>query len=436
MLNSHEKIDEMLKQGIFPDYTYSYPSKKDYHKLNIDIGNLWAQSSFDKINIYFHIPFCLKKCKFCNLYSTDNYSKDIKEAYVNAVLKQIEAHGERLKGAKVDSVYFGGGTPTILTEKNFSDIFHTLHKYFSIDPTESEITVEGCPITIKNAEFKLSVIKDLGVNRISVGVQSFKENELLYFGRSHDVKNIENAIEIIKRIGFKITNIDLIYGLINQSLDDWSYSLEKLLIYRPEAATLYPLNIRENTSLFSCDGAISRSDKLYLMYDYASELMVRNGYSHDTYVLFTDSSSSFGYKQQENEFLSFPILGIGMAARSYIGAVQYSSYDDTMCNLTDISEYINNISTNPFVAKKGIILKKQDQMKRYVVLRLLLFNRGLQLDEFYEKFNIDFKNIFEKEFRWLFDNEMIICYNKRILLNNKGKKFSNYLPILFYRNDL
>ena len=243
------KKSEIFSMDVFPDYIYGYPSKRKYKPIDYSIESLWKNSKFDKINIYIHIPFCLKKCKFCNLYSTDKVNINVVDLYVKSIVKQIAAYGLVLKGCIVDSVYIGGGTPTILSEKNFDEIFNTLNRHFTIDSNRAEVAIEGCPVTLGSSREKLSLVKKLGVNRISVGVQSFNNDELRYFGRTYDEQEAHKAINTIREVGFRALNLDMIYGIPNQSLEGWIQNAEKLLSYSPESATLYPLNIREDTML-------------------------------------------------------------------------------------------------------------------------------------------------------------------------------------------
>jgi len=166
------------------------------------------------------------------------------------------------------------------------------------------------------------------------------------------------------------------------------------------------------------------------MYDYNSIFMSKNGYKQDTYVLFTKTDSPFGYKQQEHEFLSYPVLGIGIAARSYIEKTQYTSYDTATCKESDIIEFIKEVEENPFVAKLGIELNDDMFIRRYVLLRMLLFERGLFFSEFSKKFGNSAIEFFKKELKILDENEMIIKYKDRVILSDKGKRFSNFLPVL------
>lgn len=369
---------------------------------------------------------------FCNLCSTSQYSNIDIDEYVKTIVYQLQSYSEVLSNKTISSIYFGGGTPTLLSEENFSDIFNTIHKYFKLSSNSIEQCIEGCPLTIVNLKSKLNRLASFGINRISMGVQSFKDDELKIFGRSHRTKDTILAIQAVKNSRIQNMNLDLIYGIENQSEDQWIFNLNKLMEFTPETTTLYPLNIRENTKLYSNDKKTKTSKEMYRLYDISVEYMKSHGYSQDTYVLFSKLNSVlFGYKQQQNEFHCHAMLGIGLAARSYLDSFQYSMFGELKCDLHVIHEYIRLARLNPFLANSGIFLNKKVQMRRYFILGLLDFNYGINYMIFKRKFSEDLDEIFRNEISFLKKNNIIVSENGKLILTKYGRKVSNMLPLLF-----
>ena len=432
-MSVYNNVESRMLSGEFFDYVYGYPSKRKYSAFsdNKKIAALW-QSVNSPVDLYIHIPFCKSKCYFCNLCSTSSFNSTDIDDYVSVLTYQLREYAAVLKNKILASIYFGGGTPTVLSETHFSDIFDSIYSNFELLSPDIEICVEGCPSSISTSRKKLDFLAKLGVNRISMGVQSFHDDELIALGRLHSSCEALKAIDEIRNSNIANLNIDLIYGLEGQSNQKWISNLNTLLTFRPEAVTLYPLNIRKSTKLYKDkEGAVDDS-RMYGLYDLTNEYMTDNGYSQDTFVLFSSQmDSGFGYKQQQHEFHCYPMLGVGIAARSYLDSLQYRSYDSPNCNVDDIKKYIQIARNTPVFATEGIELSLEDQMNRFFVLRLLDFNFGLSLDEFMERFNKDIRVVFEKELSFLRKYKLLEITSQKIMLTDEGKKRSNMLPLLF-----
>lgn len=353
------------------------------------------------------------------------------QEYVSALVCQLDSYGAILQGTKVDSIYFGGGTPTLLSIEQFDELFSAIHKNLQFASPDIELCIEGCPKTVRESPEKIKSLKAFGVNRFSMGVQSFHDDELKDFGRSHRRDDVFYAVDILRASDIKFLNLDLIYGLKGQDRNKWISNLEVLVDLKPETATLYPLNIRKNTPLYEEMSNHEDDCNMFNLYDETVRFMRRHNYNHDTYVLFTKEGDVFGYKQQEKEFRGLPLLGIGIAARSYLDDFQYNSFDTGKCTNHSIKEYISQVKRNPFYAEKGIRLGLKQQMCRFVILGFLNFNYGVDISDFYRKFQQDPVEVFSAQFEWLLSQGLIQRTGKNLVFTERGRKFSNYIVGLF-----
>lgn len=429
-MNKISSVESLINLEHFSDYVYGYPSKRMYKPFSENFIDYVSEIK-DTINLYIHIPFCIKKCYFCNLYSTDNFVLDDISEYVKMLIRQMQVYSNFFGKMTIETIYFGGGTPSLLNENELDEIYKGIHKYFNVTNTCTEQTLEGCPVTLSHSVEKLKFLNGLGINRISIGVQSFHTEELIRFGRSHTVEQSVQAIENIQKAGIEKYNIDLIYGIEEQTSIDWLYSLDKLMSFNPTSATLYPLNIRPNTSLYKGQEGCIDTERMFDLYDLTVDYMKEHTYRQETFVLFTHENEQNGYKQQENEFLGKPLIGIGAAARSYIGNIHYSSEDSSKCSADSVRRFIQKVNSDPFVAEYAYILSLDEQMRRNVILGLLSFENGVKTSRFYEKFNVDIREQFKNEFLLLERYEMIYESDGAIRLTKYGRKMSNILIKLF-----
>ncbi len=427
-----EQLSNAIKESKLPSYVYGYPSKRSYRSFDEAISkkNIWMNSK-GNLNIYIHIPFCRYKCSYCTLLSIGACESSLRKDYINKLIEEIEYCGKFLKGKKVDSIYFGGGTPTVLEKDEFKTIFECLNKYFYNLSKNAEISVETSPDTAK--EDLLMYLKSLGVNRVSIGVQSFKKEELKSINRPTSVNMIENALNTITKCGFKNFNLDLIYGLEGQSKSDFLLNLERALTFKPTSINLYPIVIRETTEIYkdklrNKDGFVKNEDK-YSIYEANVKFLKENGYRQETFVSFTNLDTD-GYVQQFSDFKGNGLLGFGVGSRSYTGEVHYSSNysEDDNSIVSIIKEYIESDITKP--VEYGFILNLDEQKRRYTALNLIV-NR-LSINKYQDKFNSDIFIDFKEEIDALLIEECIKIIDDKINLTDKGYKYSSLIGNLFH----
>ncbi|GER94772.1 coproporphyrinogen III oxidase [hot springs metagenome] len=327
--------------------------------------------------LYIHIPFCIKKCVYCDFYSIPFKSK-IAEDYIKALCKEIEFR-KGLVG-NLTTIYIGGGTPTILTENEIARLFEAIKDNYAINP-DNEITIEANPRTITSQ--KAEKLLDLGINRISIGVQSFVDNELITMGRSHNADDAVRAVKDIRNAGFKNISIDLIYatpyvkgqgskfkGVTSSfefQIQNWVYSLQKALELNPEHISIYELTPEVDTPLY--EGIKNRRlimpDEVVIseMYYKGIDMLKAHGYNHYEISNFARP----GYECRHNlnywnrGYNKGEYLGIGVGAHSFIAGKRIS-------NTRDINYYIESINNNKIPIAEEHYITNDEALKEFIFL--------------------------------------------------------------------
>ena len=370
-----------------------------------------------EIGIYIHIPFCMKKCYYCDFISYPD-KINLQEQYIESLKKEIENRKEDLKNTYISTIYIGGGTPSFIEEKYIKDILDKI-KEVDTDNNEKEITIEVNPGTV-NQE-KLRTYKKIGINRLSIGLQSTNNEELKTIGRIHTYKQFLDTYKLARKEEFKNINIDLMLGLPNQKIQDLKQTMQKVINLKPEHISIYSLIIEEGTiiekkirnkELNLPDEELERQ-----MYWYTKNTLEINGYNQ--YEISNFSKKGIESKHNLNCWKQKEYLGFGVAAHSYLNKTRYS-------NICNIEEYIKNIQ-NGNQSKNKIIHEIQtieEQKKEYMLLGLRTIE-GIKIQEFKEKFAQNPILIFRKELEKLVKENLINIDGDNIKLTNKGLDFAN-----------
>lgn len=357
-----------------PTYVYGYPSKRAFRAFPqpLRITDVVEQANRSKqINIYIHIPFCRYRCTYCTLFLTTRHRRETRASYVNRLIEHIARYGEYFGDREVVSIYFGGGTPTLLTQHQFSELFAALDAAFPKRSSRCETTVESTPDSFDNN--LLDSLKALGVDRMSMGIQSMEPSELAHSGRPYSLQTAKAAIKaLIAR--FSHVNLDLIFGLRGQTRDSLISSLGRVLDYEPQTLSLYPAVVRPMTSITIAKAHnpelfLSEGEK-YEVYDQNVALMASKGYRQESFTRFTRIAGDHAYRQEASDFKGTP----GGRRRSYFGQYHYST--DYAVASRAASPIINAFSARPFdpdaIASHGIRLTQEDLRRRYILLGLTL----------------------------------------------------------------
>lgn len=381
---------------IYKQYMYNYPHKKAYRNIkNINMIDLKDKIEKNSLGFYIHIPFCKNKCGYCNLFSLSGENNILIEKYILELEKEAQYISENFK-IKISDFTIGGGTPLYLSEKELEIVLNIPKKYFEIDSKEIFTCIETSPK--ETTEKKLKILKNYNVSRVSIGVQSFLDSELISLKRNHNEENIKKALDMLTEHKFPILNIDLIYGIEKQTEKSFLYSIDRALEYKPDEIFLYPLYIRENKCLKS--SVINK----YKLYEIGRDYLTSKGYTQKT-------MRKFSLKDNKENMCGFSnSISIGSGGRSYIDNLHYCRpYSDDQKTIKQLIEnYIDDKDKN--IIKYGFYLN-EDEKKRALLIKNLFVTNGLNTKEYTQTFNsnifIDFPILKE----WIEKNLYIMEYD-------------------------
>lgn len=363
--------------------------------------------------IYIHIPFCKQKCNYCDFYkeTTLQYTTQFTEA----LQSELHSRSVYLNSASVGTIYFGGGTPSVLSQKEFQAIFSTIFQYFNIKKN-AEITIEANPDDLTPSY--LSQLSILPFNRISMGIQSFHDDELKAVNRRHTAHQAIQAVKDARNAGFNNISIDLIYGLPGQTLEKWQHNLEQAFLLQPEHISAYGLTYEEGTGLWKQRDkglVIETPDEVMLqMYRYMLQQMSIKGY--DAYEISNFSLPGFRSQHNSSYWDMTPYLGVGPSAHSYNG-------NSRQWNISNLLHYINAIELSmPAFEKEE--LSQDDSYNDYVMVRLRT-REGIHLSDVTEKFGGSYHKYILQQAVDYIQTEHLIIDNGRLCLSIQGIEISN-----------
>lgn len=366
-----------------------------------------------EIGIYIHIPFCIKKCEYCDFVSYCNKEKYVPQ-YINALKKEIKNNIN--KEYKITTIYIGGGTPSSIEENYIADIIETIKLNMNDENLKEfknvEVTIEVNPGTV--TEKKLETYKEIGINRLSIGLQETHDELLKSIGRIHTYEEFLKTYNLARKIGFNNINVDLMIALPNQTIQDIKENLEKIIKLNPEHISVYSLILEEGTPFYNKynenkirlpDEELERN-----MYWYVKNTLENNGYIH--YEISNFSKKGFESKHNMNCWNQEEYFGFGVAAHSYNNKIRYS-------NTNSIEEYIKG--SNKIIHEKQTL---EDMQKEYILLGLRKIE-GINIQKFKNKFAQNPIFIFKEQLSKLVDEELIIVDGNEIKLTNKGLDLAN-----------
>jgi len=365
----------------------------------------------NKLGLYIHVPFCEGKCPYCDFYSTDDST--LIPAWIKALEKEIHFYKETLNN--FDTLYLGGGTPSLLSNDDLEKLINNIHKYFSFAPA-SEISIEANPGDLTPE--KLKHLKVLGFNRISLGVQSFDDAVLRFLNRRHTAKQAEKAVADIRSVGFENLSIDLMYSVPGQEKDGWTKTLERALSFSPEHFSCYQLTVKKGTLFFELKekGQLEFNlgeEESFLL---TSDILEENGYIHYEVSNFAKSENLFSsHNQKYWQHVSY--LGLGPSAHSF-------SDDIRWWNFSFVSKYIDalNKGNKPVEEKEKIGEKEKNLEALFLGFRT---KQGIALGVLkgYKKVEIILNRLIE--------SGLIVLENDRAVPTKKGFLVADRIPLMF-----
>ena len=394
------------------------------------------------LGIYVHIPFCIRKCLYCDFLSAPS-DDATRESYVNALLAEIDAQAPLYEGFQVHTVFFGGGTPSLLMPEQTAAILERLYQRFSFLPEkEMEITLEANPGTL--TEEKLRAWRKAGVNRLSIGLQSAHDEELKSLGRIHTWKEFLWGYEAARRAGFSNLNIDLMSALPGQSVDSWMDTLESVVKLRPEHISAYSLIIEEGTPFYDWYGPqdaaseerqigerkpLPAEEEDRLMYERTGEYLAKKGYGR--YEISNYAQPGFACRHNLSYWERTDYAGFGLGAASLRENVRWS-------NTAELAEYLahaGQTGEETRIKKEMTRLSIQDQMEEFMFLGLRK-TEGVSASAFERLYGKPLEAVYEEPVERLIREGLFIRYQKAdgsvfFRLSARGIDVSNYALAMF-----
>ncbi|MFI3227323.1 MAG: radical SAM family heme chaperone HemW [Clostridia bacterium] len=361
-----------------------------------------------RLGLYLHIPFCKSKCSYCDFYSIESDEKRIKE-YVSSLLSHIKEYSEISTNYMLDTIYIGGGTPSVIGYKNLVLILKTVKKCFEISK-DIDITVELNPESTDKKLLK--ALKKAGVNRISFGVQTSDNRKLREISRLHTFEHAKDVINLAKTIGFTNISVDLIYGLIGQTLDDVQSDLLQFLSLDVPHISTYALKIEEGTPLSKQNHEPLDDDLVADMYDYICKTLGQAGFEH--YEISNFSKRGYNSRHNMKYWNLDEYLGLGPSAHSLFCDTRFG-----FCR--DLDEYMRERT----ISEREETVPFDTRFGEYIMLKLRTKN-GVDTDEFYRIFKRDFNDYMPKCKKFI-DNGYAKYENGIFSLTEKGFFVSNYI---------
>ena len=373
----------------------------------------------DKISLYIHIPFCIRKCLYCDFPSFSGM-ESVFDDYVRMLCREIDETYSDYRGMEVKSIFVGGGTPSVLPPALLGRISDKIFSRFDVD-SKAEITIETNPGTLDAK--KLGEMKSMYFNRLSMGLQAWQDRLLKKLGRIHTADEFETNFLQARDAGFKNINVDLMFALPAQSLDDWQETLEKVMKLRPEHISAYSLIIEEGTPFFDMfdRGELKETDEDTdrKMYYLAKEMLSDKGYKQ--YEISNFAKEGFECYHNKVYWRTEEYQGFGLGAHSYADGVRFH-------NTYDMKEYLRGEGFR--LDKEFLSLQEKQEEFMFMGLRM---NEGVSEAEFLRRFGESMDSVYGDEIKELISEELLVKKDGRLSLTDRGVDISNSVFEKFIR---
>lgn len=418
-----------LFETMFEGYAYSYPHKHSYRKLeSLSLRQLWKDEKKDALFLYIHLPFCEMRCGFCNLFTIANPQENIVDSYLEALEVQARVIKEVIDPKSFAQIAVGGGTPTFLELPQLEKLF-SIMRYLGAEPKEIPISFEMSPKTISPE--KLQFLEQNGVDRVSIGIQSFLDDETKALGRPQKNREVEDALQLIRKYKFNTLNLDLIYGTFGQTMETWMYSLQEAINVKAEEIFLYPLYVRALTGITKLNQ--NTEDHRIDLYLAAKAFLIKNGYEQISMRLFRLKTTGSAKPATHYSCQEDGMIGLGAGARSYTKQVHYSSeYAVARGNIKHIiNAYIAKTESDFGAVDYGIELPFEEQKRRFVI-KSILHATGLDMSRYKDLYGNDLLLDFPQLDLLIRDDLASIRENNRMKLTSKGTDYSDAIGPWLY----
>ncbi len=365
------------------------------------------------LSVYVHIPFCVRKCLYCDFPSVP-YDEGKETAYIKALLCEIESAAKLLDERSVKTVYFGGGTPSVIPAAHIRGILESLKNNLSFDE-DPEITIEMNPKTVN--EEKIEIYLSSGINRFSLGMQSAVDPELEALGRIHDSRDSSESFKLLRRLGVKNINLDVMTGIPHQNPDSLKTTLKDILALKPEHISAYALIIEPGTPFYETgrEGLdLPDEDEEMQMYEFTRDLLRENGYERYEISNYAVSGRECAHNLVYWDCLDY--IGFGCSASSRLGSRRFT-------NIRDIDAYIADPVENRM---EDLVLSAAELMSEFVFMGMRKV-RGIGIRDFQERFNRNIFGVYGSVLSKYIDQGLIINEGDRLFFSRRGMDVSNMI---------
>lgn len=357
--------------------------------------------------LYIHIPFCRQKCRYCDFVSFSG-KEELQKRYLDA----LETELTHYRHTPIDTIFIGGGTPTCLSDSLLDRLLSIIHSTFSLSE-QNEFSIEANPGTLTKEN--IHILSDHGVNRVSVGVQSFCDAELRLLGRIHTADEAKRTIAALQDAGIENVNIDLMSALPNQTPDALYQNLSEAISCRPAHISCYSLIIEEGTP-FAADYekgelTLPDDDTDRLMYHMACNILAENGYNQ--YEISNFARHGYECRHNIRYWRCLEYIGCGVAAHSYLNGARYF-------HTSNLNSYLQN----PCEVKERVVLSNKDKIQEFMIMGLRMTD-GVNETEFLNRFGIPLKKCYGPTLKKFTDNGLLLYQNGHYLLSERGIDISN-----------
>ncbi|HEY59076.1 MAG TPA: radical SAM family heme chaperone HemW [Anaerolineae bacterium] len=390
----------------------------------------------EKVSAYIHIPFCVKRCNYCD-FNTYAGKEDLIPAYISALCKEIDRVSLNFsEGIEIYTVYFGGGTPSLISPNFLHKVLMSLKSNFSFIE-KVEMTVEVNPGTISLNY--LQQINGIGITRLSIGMQSANQAELDLLGRQHDYVSVVKTVGLARKAGIANINLDLIFGIPNQTEKTWKKSLKKAISLKPDHLSLYALTIEDSTPLAEkiAEGMISMPDDDLEaeMYEWAEKILKQSGFKQYEISNWARRDQYIDYRCQHNlqYWRNLPYLGFGAGAHSYFNHMRWENKKQILSYINAINGEDERICTIHPAVNIYSELSSTMEMGETMMMGLRLVREGVNLLDFRNRFGKSVFDVYENEVRRLEQVGLLQIDDdrKRICLTRRGKHLGNQVFMSF-----
>jgi oxygen-independent coproporphyrinogen-3 oxidase len=424
-----DALADAITQGQRADYVYMYPPRQAFRSIDPASAGPLLERSLARpapLNVYVHVPFCKQICAYCNLFAVAGGRGDDHDRYVDLIRAEIDHYAPQIRHRTVDTLYIGGGTPSLLRPELLARV--TAHVSRTLNTpldTIPEIALEVAPDTV--TVDAVTGFREAGINRISLGVQTWDDGELNGIGRRHGTDMHEKALTIALNAGFDNVCVDLIYGLPGQTDATWADSLTKVIGFRPQTVCCYPLTFRPSTGYAAKGHTETGNQSQYHKYDEAHAALTDAGYIQETHVRWALPGEG-GYRQKANHWAGQDILGVGAGARSYLHDVDLRNGYSVRHRRSALAGYQQRVTQGGAAWTDGIVMDDDERARKAVILGLGHLDRAA----FRKRFSKDVSDLFAAQIDALTQADLVTIDANAISLTTAGQRHRDVVVQLFF----